>query len=281
MVISGLLDRFRGRDIADDRPSYPDPVVIFGTGGSGTRVLQLLVHQAGYFMGTNLNAPGDSLDIGQFIRRWLRRYLRRSEWIQEVWRGEGRTDFPFPAAMADDFAATIDDHREGMRNPDRDWGWKVPRTILMLPFVNQFFPGMKAIHLVRDGRDMAYSRNDNQVWAYGPQILDASEQKLPAPIRSMTFWAMVNVAAARYGERNMGERYLRLRYEDVCADPRGSVLGLLGFLGSDASRERMQQVAAEEVQTPSSIGRWRQREPDEIAELAQAGDEALRSLGYE
>src|SRR5205823_1132143 len=154
---------------------------------------------------------GDSLDIGQFVRRWLRHYLRRSRWVERTWRGKGRASFPFPSGMADDFRATIEDHREGMRDQSAGWGWKVPRTILMLPFVHEIFPGMRAIHLVRDGRDMAYSRNDNQVLAYSPQLLDASHQKLPLPLRSMTFWARVNLAAARYGERYIGERYLRLR----------------------------------------------------------------------
>jgi hypothetical protein len=280
-LLQRTVERLRGGEAAAAISTDPHPVVIFGTGGSGTRVPQMLVERAGCFMGTHLNRPGDSLDIGHFLRRWLKRYLRRSGWIDEVAGGSSKARFPYPRAMADDFLATVEDHREAIGDPDAAWGWKAPRTIFVFPFVHELLPGMKAIHLVRDGRDMAYSRNDNQVAAYSPQLLDGSEQELPSPLRSILFWSRVNLAAARYGERNLGASYLRLRYEDLCADPRRAVAEMLDFLGSEAPREAMQEIAAEKIQAPSSIGRWRGRDESEIEALQRVGGEALREFGYE
>jgi hypothetical protein len=262
------------------RIPHPPPVVVFGTGGSGTRALQQLLDAAGYFTGTNVNRPGDALDVAWFIRRWLDRYLAKSGWVEQMWRDGQAKRFPYPAGMETDFRATVEDHREAIGRPKRNWGWKVPRTILIFPFVHEFFPGMRAIHLVRDGRDMAYSANQNQARRYAPRLLDESERESLPPVRSIGFWARVNLAAARYGEDALGDRYLRLRYEEMCADPSGMAAQLVDFLDSPTSVEALQEVAVAEIQPSSSIGRWRERDASEIAALERAGGEALRAFGY-
>ena len=241
--------------------------------------MQRLLDSAGYFMGTNINRPGDALDIAWFIRRWVNPYLAKSRWVERMWRDGEAKRFRHPVGMAADFRATIEDHREAIGRRKARWGWKVPRTILVLPFVHELFPEMSAIHLVRDGRDMAYSGNQNQARRYA-HVLDASVNELPAPIQSISFWAHLNLAAARYGEQALGDRYLRLRYEEVCEDPAGMATRLVDFLDSRKSVEAMQQVAAAEIQPSSSIGRWRQRDESEIAALERAGGEALRAFGY-
>ena len=267
------------------------PVVIFGTGGSGTRVLQVLADRAGYFMGSNLNAPGDSLDVGQFTRRWVDRYLTESNWIDEMRQGSERAKFGYPRPMASDFRSAIEHHRAGLEDADAPWGWKFPRTILMLPFVHEIYPEMKAVHLVRDGRDMAFSRNQNQVRAKGQMVLSEAELKRPGSIRSIKFWARVNVAAARYGETRCGVgNYLLFRYEDVCSDPGEAVVRLLDFLDCPAPRESMRAVAREVVKPSSSTRRrsgsrptWsekREENPGLAERVQRAGADALREFGY-
>jgi hypothetical protein len=161
------------------------------------------------------------------------------------------------------------------------WGWKAPRTILILPFVHELFAGMRAIHLVRDGRDMAYSRNQQQMRRHAPQLLEAEHNAATEPVRSIAFWARVNLAAARYGERELGSNYLRMRYEDICDDPSSAVVELLDFIDSPASRESMQRVAVEKIRPSSSIGRWRERDQAELDRLQEIAGEALRKFDYE
>jgi hypothetical protein len=256
-------------------------VVIFGTGGSGTRVLQVLTDHSGYYLGANLNRAGDALDIGHFMRRWLDRYLDKADWIAEELRGSGEHEYGYPLAMAEDFALTLEDHRNALDDPEAMWGWKAPRTILILPFVHELFAGMRAIHLVRDGRDMAYSRNQQQMRRHAPLLLDEDHNEASEPVRSIAFWAHVNLAAARYGERELGSNYLRMRYEDVCSDPSSAVVELLDFIDSPASRESMQRVAAEKIKPSSSIGRWREHDQAELDTLHDIAGEALRKFGYE
>jgi hypothetical protein len=280
--MTGLLQRTveRLRGARGPEFSYPQPVVIFGTGGSGTRALQILTDHSGYYMGANFNRAGDSLDIGQFMRRWLDRYLRKTDWIEAMQRGSEQGEFGYPLAMAEDFALTLEDHRGKLDDPQAPWGWKAPRTILIFPFVHECV-GMRAIHLVRDGRDMAYSRNQKQMRRHAPQLLGAEQNEAPEPLRSIAFWARVNLAAARYGERELGANYLRMRYEDICADPSTAVLQLLDFIGSPAPRESMQRVAAEKIRPSTSIGRWREHDRAELDRLHAIAGEALRKFGYE
>jgi hypothetical protein len=280
--LNGLLQRTveRIRGITTSDLPYPQPVVIFGTGGSGTRVLQVLTNDSGYYLGTRLNTAGDALDIGHFMRRWLDRYLGETNWIGTEAGGSEKTPYGYPLEMAEDFARTLSEHRDAIDDPEARWGWKAPRTILILPFVHELFPGMRAIHLVRDGRDMAYSRNKQQMRRHGPQLLKPEYNEGDLPIRLIAFWTLVNTAAANYGERELGSNYLRMRYEDICSDPSSSVVQLLDFIDSPASRDSMQRVAVEKIRPSSSIGRWREHEPAELDTLHDIAGDALRKFGY-
>jgi hypothetical protein len=256
------------------------PVVILGTGGSGTRAIVSLAQAAGYFMGTDLNRAEDSRDVGKFIGRWPNRYLRRSGWIDAMWGESSRGRFPYPKGMREDFEAAIGEHRAAIEGPDDRWGWKAPRTILILPFVHQVFPRARIVHLVRDGRDMAYSSNQTQMRRHGAKVLPPSEKRLPRAHESIMFWSRVNLAAARYGEGFLGDSYLRLRYEDVCADPGEAAIRLVDFLDCPVSRDSMREAAAAAIQPSTSTGRWREREPGKIRAVERLGGEALREFGY-
>ena len=76
--MTGLLQRTveRLRGARGPEFSYPQPVVIFGTGGSGTRALQILTDHSGYYMGANFNRA-----VGQ-----LREYLAGSHLAPNVLR---------------------------------------------------------------------------------------------------------------------------------------------------------------------------------------------------
>ena len=227
--------------------------MILGTGGSGTRAIASLALEAGYYMGSNLNPAGDSLDLGRPMGRSANRYLRVSNWVEEIWTGSDRRWFRFPSALATDFRVAIEQHRRGLDDPKAAWGWKAPRTILLLPFVHEMLPSARIVHLVRDGRDMAYSRNQNQLRQHGRKVLPRSDKRIPRAHASIMFWARLNLAAARYGERFMGRNRLLLRYEDLCADPGGTAMRLVEFLGRPVSEERIQPPRSRSFALPT---RW-------------------------
>lgn len=257
------------------------PVIICGTGGSGTRVAARIIRRAGCFLGCSLNKAGDSLHVADFLDRRINRYLSRDNWIEGILRehdvaSSSNSEF---APMIQEFEKTIARHRMGMDDEGSPWGWKEPRSIFVLPFLHQRYPDMTMIHMVRDGRDMALSANQNQLEKHGRYVLGRYGE-LPLFLGSMVLWARVNRAAAVYGERYLGQGYLRVRFEDLCSEPVRSVGEMLRFLdGAPASLERLQAAVAE-VEVPSTIGRWRTRSAAEVFALGQVGAKALRRFGY-
>jgi len=274
-----LLERAATRVRAARAPRSESPAVVMGTGGSGTRAVQLLVDNSGYFMGTNLNRAGDALEIGRFLRRWTNRYLG-SDWIREVIEGSRAARWPHPPGMEQDFRGAAETHRSAIPDSGAPWGWKAPRTILILPFALEMYRGLKVIHVVRDGRDMAYSTNRNQLHAHGPHVLAPGELEQRLPIRAITFWSRVNVAAARFCERRLAGGYLRIRYEDLCEQPAEEATRLLRFLNGPASPERLRRLARRSIRPSASTGFWRQYHPHEVEALEEAGGAALREFGY-
>lgn len=244
------------------------PYVIGATGGSGTRVFARIVRAAGMFTGENLNESEDALDFALFLDRWINDYGRRNDAspaLEEKMRAH-------LSEVLDKHCAHLARNRAPLR-----WGWKEPRSIYLLPFFHRQFPQMKFLHVVRDGRDMAYSSNQNQLRRHGRSWLGWRERLRPRPLRAVMLWSRVNMAAADYGERELGARYMRMRFEDLCAVREESVRRVLDFfdLEGDASR-----IALNEVKPPASIGRWRMRPSREVAEAQRIAHEALRRFEY-
>ena len=242
-----------------------DPLVIGAVGGSGTRVFSRIARHAGVFMGEQVDAQEDSVPLSRFYGDHASEYLA----------ADGRLD----PRRADDLARRlherVGEHLDGLAAPDRPWGAKNPRSMLMLAFWHEHFEQMRFLHVVRSGLDMAYSATDNQIRRHGEAVLGAG-MSLPAPERAMLWWSRVNAVAADYGEAELGPAYLRVRLEDLCERPHETVRRLFEFIGS----RRDTAEAVGEVVTPASLGRWRQRPAEEIARLVSVGGEALRRFGY-
>ena len=235
----------------------PPPVVVGGTGGSGTRVVERILRQAGFYMG-RVNGTGDALAMARVDRRHGPRFLRTGD--------ERRMARAFDRALR---RYTIRARRAG-----GPWGWKHPHSYLFLPFLAERLPGMRFVHVVRDGRDMALSDNLNQLRLYGECALGRppGESQLDAA----AYWAWANTRAHEYGTELLGERYLLLRLEELCAEPDAGARGLLSFAGASRGFDG----AAREVSPPASLGRWRTADARAIDELQATIAPALRALGY-
>lgn len=83
------------------------------------------------------------------------------------------------------------------------------------------------VHLVRDPRAAAYS------WLRKKLQPDRGEfgyMDQHAPAKSSVLWTLWNGASGAFWGRN-GGRYLRVRYEDLVADPRGTLTRILEAVG--------------------------------------------------
>lgn len=252
-------------------PLAPAPVFIGGTGGSGTRAVARILDAAGIFMGGHLNHAHDAMPtIRWYSERW-KRYLA-SETTPMTVREQRRMDFDLTAALLK--------HRQGISDPRGPWGAKNPRFLYFLPHLHRCFPDMRFIHLVRDGRDMAFSTNQFQLQAVGELYVGALRHRLaeaPEPVRAIALWSAINRDVKRYGEAHLGVRYRCVRFEDLCARPRQTIQTLFDFLRcGDQNLEN----ALREVNPPNTLARWRQHDPGLAQQVVQEGREGLDAFGY-
>ena len=256
-------------------PSSP-PLIIGATGGSGTRVVARIARAAGYDIGTRLNAPEDAISFIPFHDTWI-------DTVIEAQADDPTAPFAAPQAMIEDFHKYLDEHLASagprVREPGARWGWKAPRTLLLLPFLHAQFPGMKFIHILRDGRDMAFSKNQNQLRLHGQALLSWREKWfLPKAVQSILIWERANLRGARYAEAHLGSNYMTATFEDLCQKPEETTARILRFLESpevDAA-----ELGRGEVTAPATVGRWRAQPPELIKRLEDVAGTSLRKFGY-
>jgi hypothetical protein len=220
------------------------------------------------FIGTNLNDSEDALDFGDYSDRWI-----------NLFRAGPPSELAptTRAAMIGDLHATVDRHLTHLDARARAWGWKEPRSIFLLPFFASQFPLLKFLHVVRDGRDMAYSSNQNQLNKHGHVLLGDRHAGASQPVRSIALWSRLNLSTAEYGETVLGPRYLRVRFEDLCWAPAPAILRIFEFFGLAGD---VDAIVGREVKPPPSLGRWRSQASDILGTLHCVGRAALERFGY-
>jgi hypothetical protein len=249
----------------------PAPVLIGGTGGSGTRVAARISQAAGVFMGRDL---GQTCDAVQLMRGYSHR------WGSYAQAGGGALSEIQREQMDRDLTASLLKHRDDIPHPGSPWGAKNPRFIFFLPHLHHCLPQVKFIHVIRDGRDIAFSKNQSQVNEVGALYLPDLEARLktaPAPVRSIALWSQINLQVARFGRDTLGERYLQVRLEDLCADPRPVIQRIFAFL---ETTQPDLQAALAEVKPAASLGCWREQDPTLVSLIQREGQAGLKAFGY-
>lgn len=247
------------------------PIVVGGSGGSGTRALTELLAANGVALPSDCNAALDSMVFEEFLRR-------RIDPILAVTRGLDYRFEDLPAALrreiADDLAATLAEMRGSLQPAEAPrWGWKCPRNVFVLPVLAALVPDLVFVHLVRDGRDMLLSRNQNQSRRHFDALTGASRRSDPRLAAAVT-WMKVNLEVARFGEAALGPRYVRCRYEDLCADDPAARIRILDAL--DLAPRRLDGIFS----LSEGTGRWRNEAPHEARRLYRAIGAGLVQFGY-
>lgn len=241
------------------------PRIIGATGGSGTRVFAAVARHAGLFTGGKLNESEDSLPLAYFSDCWINRFVPMRS---------SRLPPDLQQPMQEHLGNALRQHLQG-KPAGHPWGWKEPRSIFLLPFLERELPGLRSLHVVRDGRDIAFSENQNQLRKHGDALMDFRAGASDA-VRSIQLWERVNLDAAAFGSLVLRERYRRLRFEDLCRRPRDVIEEILRFFELDGDPYEFVHLVA----APSSLGRWRIQPPGVLRELESAARTALAAFGY-
>ena len=278
-----------------------------GIGGSGTRVLFRLLKASGYYLGNDLNPAGDNLLFTLMFKRpdWYVSALKNDPGkIRErlVLFHKCMTGAPplspeetaciFNIAHEYEFLengktslARIRDRMQGIHDKKdvkkyTGWGWKEPNAFIFLKHLSRFYPGLKYIHLIRHGLDMAFSsRNQYRFWTrfFG---LDRKPgwKDIPEPAKKAEYWLRANAYACEQGSRLLGHRFHVIRFDDLCDHPTDTIDNLLDFLGIGISHNDRQEEMYAIPRPPQSRERYKKHDLD-IFSAAQM--EGIRNWGFE
>jgi hypothetical protein len=259
--------------------AFGPPVIVFSASHSGSRLLAQMLQRLGVFMGSHLNESEDSLDVFDLVR-----YLVESHApdYSKLFR-EGDDTLRARALAA--FEAHLADCPKGNR-----WGWKLPETSHAMPVMARLFPQARCIHLVRDGRDVAFSPflapkalfwrkiyfNDDRIYSWRGHAMTQRAYRKHGHLFNAARWVN-SVNLGRAHGAMLGERYLEIRYEALVADTATEVARMAAFLGVDAVRDESQwpEVSAQ------SVGKWRQQPARQLAEIRSIVEPTLGAFGYE
>jgi hypothetical protein len=254
------------------------PVVIMGRGHSGTRVLAWALEELGVRLGTLAEKDtGDAQDrrFTRCIKRLARAALRRTATAPptafETWRF---------ARAAQRFRSWIDEHAPANADPAQAWGWKFPETYLIGPLIETVFPRARYVHMVRDGRDLAFKAHltDDADRVLGRALLSAvGALEAPHHVQAALSW---DFQVRRFDElaASLGSRCLRLRFEDLCADPEHAMEGVAEFLKLPMT-ERCRDYLRSNLR-PGKVAQHRAEDPVQIAEVEALIEPTLRAWGY-
>jgi hypothetical protein len=251
--------------------SAEPPILIGGTGGSGTRVIVQILADAGFYAGADLNPRTlDAPDMGRFIAHWSKLRLRQR-------RLRKRLDPARDRLLTVALEAACVAHRREVSDQGQPWLIKNPRIWMLLPDFHARFPRLKFVHMIRDGRDMAFSANQRQVKKYGWHFIRNRYTDEPLAVRSAAYWSVSNCEIRQTGVRLLGDNYLCLRFEDLCARPEETVSRLLTFC---AAPEQDVAAAAARVKPPSTIGRFREKDTVLVRRVSEIAADGLADFGY-
>ncbi|WP_376695245.1 sulfotransferase family protein [Wenzhouxiangella sp. EGI_FJ10305] len=213
------------------------PVLAIGRGGSGTRLLADLLLGCDVFLGNSLNGSKDSIEWVDLIYELSIKSLHaknknpESFWIEEL-RERARN-------ILEQAGVYKSLHANG-------WGWKLPESMLVLETLIEAFPNARVIHLTRHPVSSSFrrthmtSRMNNPVGratllrAYS----DLDWQEDPATDsdyrRNLASWKF-QMEKVRELRPKLANRYLQVRYEDLCSNPYKAREEIVDFLNINQS----------------------------------------------
>lgn len=263
------------------------PVFIIGAPRSGTSLLYSVLRSAPAFA----HWPGEAHEVWEAdyhpaLRGWVSNALTAADVDDKAAQRIRRAFF----LVAGSRRRLID---------------KTPRNALRVSFVDAIFPDARYVHLVRDGRENVNSLInawrtpryrtyrlphsiegvDREWWKFVLYPGWQEDASGPLEVVCARQWASSNELALR-DLAAVGERAVRVRYEDLVDAPEAEVARVLEFLDvpfDDALRAKAAAVRTTPVNvvTPPERGKWRKENPREIEAIVPLIAPAMEALSYE
>ena len=272
---------------------YPN-IIIGGVGGSGTRLIAMLLASLGLNIGNDINESFDNLTFTLFFKRkdilniseeeffklltlfeksFLSKNYTKDELIYifsltKIYRSRHPTEWLIERAKniinkdkSDLVTELIADYNDKIKNINTTkklhldgYGFKEPNSHIILERLLKYYPKMKYIHVIRNGLDMAFSDNQNQVKFWGWMYLKKSDFD-NIHYASLKYWVIVHKKIFELAKILGPERFLLINFDKMCAKPNKWLKILCKFLNiSTKCRYGLKKL----IDPPSnSIGKFR------------------------
>jgi Sulfotransferase family len=264
--------------IAERLAAYGPPIVVYNASHSGSRLLTRMLSSMGVYMGANLNASEDSIEMAELVEHVILEHA-------PDFSGLFADGDPLLGELA---LAGVAAHLAG-RPPGAPWGWKLCETGHALPVISRLFPGAMVLHLIRDGRDVAFSTfvapkhaywrkihfNTAEIRSWRGLAMTQRAYRANAPLFNSVRWAN-SVSLGRAHGAMLGDRYIEVRYERLVSEPAEVSRQLAAMLGLPAPDFAGAGVEVDE----SRVGKWRAEDPRALGEVCELIGPTLHAFGY-
>lgn len=288
------------------------PIAIGGLGGSGTRVVAEILNAVGFYLGNDLNPALDNLSFSLLLKRpkWfiknnnksnpeISKGIRIFETAMTQWPRLKFEDYGFIMKAAMQWSI-FGNHFGGIgksgrgiwpfkramrmvcaKNPDlsqfQGWAWKEPNTHIYLDYLAEYFENFKYIHVVRHGLDMAFSRNQVQLYNWGQVLgVDGANSAAPLPKRALDFWIKANERAVAIGKQFPQGKFLAINFDELCRNPGDEVKRLINFLQIKIQEPKLKNLE-QMPQKPKSSGRYKN---EDLSIFSQEEIQAVQKFGF-
>jgi hypothetical protein len=236
-----------------------------------------MLQSLGVFMGAHLNESEDSLPVFDLVRYLVETHAPNFSALLD----DG--DPALPARIRTAFAKHL------AVRPVGRWGWKLPETGHVLPVISRLFPDAYYIHLIRDGRDVAFSPfvapkapfwrkiyfNSDRITSWHGLAMTQRAYRAQGHLFNAARWVN-SVSLGRAHGAMMGGRYIEMSYEAVVADPEAALARLTRFLEIDAPRATFDRGEV----SARSVGKWRRAPRRAIADVRPILEPTMQAFGY-
>jgi hypothetical protein len=256
------------------------PVIVGGVGGSGTRIIAEILKQSGIFMGSLLNVANDNMQLAKKFP-YMRDIIQDRESINQQflmkvihllnWKSSyektivNRTLEQFEKLMFIDYQKRKEEYN--------GWGWKVPGNYFILKHTATRYKDLKYIHIMRNGLDMAFSSNQNQLTNWG-KFYGVDKKNLSLPRASLNFWYAANKRAILDAKELLNNNFLLIRFEELCFNPEKIITDILNFINiDDLNLSELIKL----VKIPDTIDRYKN---SDLTVFNKEDFNKLKELGY-
>lgn len=209
--------------------SKMEPVVLMARGHSGTRVLAWIFHLLNIPMWSDQSRR--SGDTDRSLSGKIKNIVKKDTFIT----ADGKYD---PLSRLN-FENAVHRFHQKLGEPQSHWGWKFPETYLMAPLVYDVFPAARFIHMVRDGRDIAFKNHltDDPSRKVGKKILTRlNALTKPDHIQTAMSWKFQVDSFDKFKKKIPTEQLYELNFENLCTEPQKVVDEICIFLDVSSTK---------------------------------------------